>query len=37
MINYKDIKEYNPSGKCNVLKVFDDMIADLLVTKNLVQ
>ena len=26
---YKNIEEYNPRRKCNVLIVFDDMIADM--------
>ena len=26
---YESVKEYNPSRKCNVLIVFDVMIADL--------
>ena len=31
---YKNIEEYNPSTKCNVLIVFDDMIADMISNKN---
>ena len=27
---YKNIEEYNPSRKCHVLIVFDDMIADMI-------
>ena len=27
---YKNIGEYNTSSKCNVLTVFDDMIADMI-------
>ena len=32
---YKNVKEYNPSRKCNVLIVFDVMIADLNNNKKL--
>ena len=32
---YKNIEEYNPSRKCNVLIVFDDMIDDMLSNKKL--
>ena len=32
---YKNIEEYNPSTKCNVLIVFDDMIADMISNKKL--
>ena len=32
---YKNIKEYNPSRKCNALIVFDDMIADMLSNKKI--
>ena len=32
---YKSVKEYNPSRKCNVLIVFDVMIADLNNNKKL--
>ena len=36
---YKNFKEPNPTRKCNVLIIFDDMIADMKSnkTKNLVQ
>ena len=34
---YKNIEEYNPGKKCNVLKVFDDMTADMISNKNLNQ
>ena len=34
---YKNIEEYNPRRKCNVLIVFDDMIADMGHKKNLAQ
>ena len=27
---YKNIEGYNPSRKCNVLMVFDDMVADMI-------
>ena len=27
---YKNIKEYNPSKKCKLVIIFDDIIADLL-------
>ena len=30
---YKNIEEYNPSRKCNLLIIFDDMIADMLSNK----
>ena len=30
---YKNIEEHNPSRKCNVLIVFDDMIADMICNK----
>ena len=34
MINiYKNIEEYNPNKKQNILIVFDDMIADMLINK----
>ena len=32
---YKNIKEHNPSRKCNALIVFDDMIADMLSNKKI--
>ena len=32
---YKSIEEYSPSRECNVLIVFDDMIADMISNKNL--
>ena len=32
---YKNIEEYNPSKKCKILIVFDDMIADMLNNKKL--
>ena len=32
---YKNIEEYNPNGKCNVLIVFDDMTADMISNKKL--
>ena len=31
---YKNIEEYNPNKKLKILLVFDDMIADMSVTKN---
>ena len=31
---YKNIEEYNPTRKCNVLIVFDDMIADMISNNN---
>ena len=34
---YKNIEEYNPSRKCNISIVFDDMIADMISNKNLIQ
>ena len=34
---YKNIEEYNPSKKRKMLIVFDDMITDILVIKNLIQ
>ena len=30
---YKNIGDYNPSRKCNVLIVFDDLIADMISKK----
>ena len=30
---YRNIKEYNPDRKCNLLTVFDDMIADMIINK----
>ena len=32
---FKNIEEYNPGRICNVLIVFDDMIADMISNKNL--
>ena len=32
---YKNIKEYNPDRKHEVLIVFDDMIADMIINKKL--
>ena len=32
---YKNIKKYNPSRKCNVLIVFDAVIADILSNKKI--
>ena len=32
---YKNIKEYNPNKKREILTVFDDMIADMLSHKKL--
>ena len=32
---YKNIEEYNSDRKCNVLIVFNDMIADITSNKNL--
>ena len=38
MINiYKNIEEYNPNKKQNILIVFDDMIADMPINKKLNQ
>ena len=34
---YRNIEEYNPNKKRKRLIVFDDMIADMLVIKNLIQ
>ena len=34
---YRNIEEYNPNKKRKILIVFDDMIADMLVIKNLIQ
>ena len=34
---YKKIKDYNPNRKRKILTVFDDMIADMLTIKNLIQ
>ena len=31
----KNIEEYNPGKKCNILIVFDDMIADMINNKKL--
>ena len=30
---YENLKEYNPSKKCRILIVFNDMIADMLSNK----
>ena len=30
---YKNIEEYNPGRKCNLLKVFDDMITNMIINK----
>ena len=30
---YRNIEEYNPDRKCNLLLVFDDMIADMIINK----
>ena len=32
---YKNIEEYNPSLECNVLIVFDDVVADMISNKKL--
>ena len=32
---YKNKKEYNPNKKCQILMVFDDLIADMLSNKKL--
>ena len=32
---YKNIEEYNPNKKHKILIVFDDMIADMPINKNL--
>ena len=34
---YKNIEEYNPNKKRKIIIVFDDMIADMLSRKTLVQ
>ena len=34
---HKNIKEYNPNKKQKILIVFDDMIADMLSNKKLIQ
>ena len=34
---YKNIEEYNPNKKRSLLIVFDDMIADMVSNKNLIQ
>ena len=34
---YKNIEEYNPNNKQKILIIFDDMIADMLSNKNLIQ
>ena len=33
--SYKNIEEYNPKNKCKILVVFGDMIAVMLIKKNL--
>ena len=33
----KSIEEYNPNKKRSILIIFDDMIADVLSNKNLIQ
>ena len=33
----KNIEEYNPNKKRSILIIFDDMIADVLSNKNLIQ
>ena len=32
---YKNIEDYNPSSKYNVLIVFDDMIADMIIKQKI--
>ena len=32
---YKNIEEYNPSKKCKIFIVCDDMIADIIINKSL--
>ena len=34
---YKNIEEYNPNKKRKILITFDDMIADMLSNRNLIQ
>ena len=34
---YRNIENSNPGKKCKILIVFDDMIADLIKKKNLIQ
>ena len=34
---YKNIEEYNPNKKRKILMIFDDMIADMLSDKKLIQ
>ena len=34
---YKNIEEYNPRKKRKVLILFDDMIADMIIDKDLIQ
>ena len=34
---HKNIEEYNPNKKREILTVFDDMIADISSNKNLIQ
>ena len=34
---YKNIEEYSPNKKQKILIVFDDIIADMLSNKNLIQ
>ena len=36
-IIYKNIEDYNPNKKHKILIVFDDMIADVVSNKNVVQ
>ena len=36
-MSIKNIKEYNPDRKCEVLIVFDDMIVGIISNKNLNQ
>ena len=34
---YKNIEDYNPNKKRKILIIFDDMIADMINNKNLIQ
>ena len=34
---YKNIEKYNPGKDCQILLAFDNMIADMLTNKNLIQ
>ena len=34
---YKNIEEYNPNEKCKILIVCDEMIADMVSDKNLIE